>query len=552
MKSENFKGGLIYQQLHADGWCQYEIASFVTKFPGSGLYYISNLNPPGVTKNHSRCTEFKCFAYQLVEKEYTIQHAINDCGCPYVYDEPDLVRSILEAGSIPLVSFLGDDNAEALRIVEAVPELEYVAISHVWSDGLGNLDHNALPICQLRRLSSLASAALQHINKNCAPIYWVDTICCPPESGKAQDLAISRMRDTYEKASCVLVLDSWLQNQPIKGYSDCEIMVRIACSGWNRRLWTFQEGALAQRLLIQFADGIFDLDRAAGDLYSGRDVVFELTLKNSIVKQVLGTRSLQVPQMDTVLRIKAIMSSLKFRSTSVPSDEALCLGAMLNLDVMRILRTSNKVEERMATLWSMLPEVPADLALFGGRRLTAAAMGWAPATLLSPRDPGWAQIVKYSDPASGVSCLEGLRVHFPGFELSCHSGTIFRKFYFTDDKTKYWFEVCCYRMLTSKDAVEEELNGKGSSVDGTVRVRPTEASAPLINLAMITQVAVFRSEVPMEVRTPGILALITKKERDVIFARYVCDVTAQCVAVEDGSAAFTTWLHDLRGREPMV
>jgi hypothetical protein len=89
----------------------------------------------------------------------------------------------------------------------------------------------------LRRLGEFAPPALRHISlKADNGFYWVDTVRCPPEDGDAQDLAISRMRETYERASCVLILDSWLQLQPISGLSGYEIIIKIACSGWNRRL----------------------------------------------------------------------------------------------------------------------------------------------------------------------------------------------------------------------------------------------------------------------------------------------------------------------------
>jgi hypothetical protein len=148
------------------------------------------------------------------------------------------VRSILlNTSTFPLISFLEHDGVETLKIMEQAHNFDYVAISHVWSDGLGNLHSNALPQCQLRRLGEFAPPALRHISlKADNGFYWVDTVRCPPEDGDAQDLAISRMRETYERASCVLVLDSWLQLQPISGLSGYEIMTKIACSGWNRRL----------------------------------------------------------------------------------------------------------------------------------------------------------------------------------------------------------------------------------------------------------------------------------------------------------------------------
>jgi hypothetical protein len=52
--------------------------------------------------------------------------------CTRVYQAP-----------IPLLSFSDSGDSIELSIVEAVPWREYVAISHVWSDGLGNHEKNA-------------------------------------------------------------------------------------------------------------------------------------------------------------------------------------------------------------------------------------------------------------------------------------------------------------------------------------------------------------------------------------------------------------------------
>lgn len=90
-------------------------------------------------------------------------------------------------------------------------------------------------------------------------------------------------------------------------------------------MWTFLEGALAQKLIFKFADRLFDLEGAVARIYHDRDSVFDLTLKTLIIKSSLDIRSFQHQKMEAALRIKTIISSVKFRSTSVASDEALCL-----------------------------------------------------------------------------------------------------------------------------------------------------------------------------------------------------------------------------------
>lgn len=51
----------------------------------------------------------------------------------------------------------------------------------------------------------------------------------------------------------VLVLDSSLQQIPLPS-DPVESLLRIACSTWMQRLWTFQEGILAFQLVFQFRD----------------------------------------------------------------------------------------------------------------------------------------------------------------------------------------------------------------------------------------------------------------------------------------------------------
>ncbi|KAF8539878.1 hypothetical protein BDD12DRAFT_70155 [Trichophaea hybrida] len=103
------------------------------------------------------------------------------------------------------------------------------------TSGLGNVQRSALPHCQMLHPSNLkrnlpGKAPNIHL-------FWIDAICCPPDSAgknEAQELAIGKMRETYENAREVLVLDSWLQSQNIENLADTEILTRIAERGCYR------------------------------------------------------------------------------------------------------------------------------------------------------------------------------------------------------------------------------------------------------------------------------------------------------------------------------
>ncbi len=108
---------------------------------------------------------------------------------------------LLCKGTIPLITFAPNDSFGSQLNVQAFShgklETSYDAISHVWSDRLGNLRETALPACQLQRLQSEVNA-LYPAHRADVP-FWIDTIYVPREKTK-RALAIKHMRDVYEKA----------------------------------------------------------------------------------------------------------------------------------------------------------------------------------------------------------------------------------------------------------------------------------------------------------------------------------------------------------------
>lgn len=68
------------------------------------------------------------------------------------------------------------------------------------------------------------------------------------------------MKVPYTEASHVLVLDSSLDHIGNSGLHLTEIGLRIFTTGWMRRLWTLQEGALPRKLWFQFKYNAVDLD----------------------------------------------------------------------------------------------------------------------------------------------------------------------------------------------------------------------------------------------------------------------------------------------------
>jgi hypothetical protein len=74
-----------------------------------------------------------------------------------------LLLRVLEKGSIPLVLLeIAAGTPTRVDIIERKPDMAYVAISHVWSDGLGNVEANALPACQLMYIQGIVDKAFDN------------------------------------------------------------------------------------------------------------------------------------------------------------------------------------------------------------------------------------------------------------------------------------------------------------------------------------------------------------------------------------------------------
>jgi hypothetical protein len=134
----------------------------------------------------------------------------------------------------------GEDNLgnESLKveIVRKRIGKQYLAISHVWSDGLGNTEGNSLPNCQLKLLYEQARRVLtggeyvpryengafgplhtgvarlahfagnQVLRRDDSVLVWIDTMCIPHQPD-VRSLAIQRIREVYVDGQCKLLAD---------------------------------------------------------------------------------------------------------------------------------------------------------------------------------------------------------------------------------------------------------------------------------------------------------------------------------------------------------
>ena len=279
----NFGRDLLLQA----GWCVGELPALLPRYRPYTLLYLSTIDKRRKEKDHSRCTEDGCIVNQLDGNTYMTSHGPG-CQAPdiccIVHAPVKEICDILQAGNIPLLRTSAEDDFPGMSLqvesftlgpdnepqsISATKRPSYVAISHVWSDGMGNPTANALYACQIRRLQQAASGLYPAESGLPTPntLFWNDTLCVPHDPA-LRTLAIIRMSRTYMHSDKVLVIDNWLTESSLSSYGSKNMLFRIIHSDWSTRLWTFHEAVLARELYFQFADAALTIDQleaAAGE-----------------------------------------------------------------------------------------------------------------------------------------------------------------------------------------------------------------------------------------------------------------------------------------------
>ncbi|KAH0562872.1 hypothetical protein GP486_002522 [Trichoglossum hirsutum] len=396
-------------RMLAAGWCEAEVSRLMESCQMTGMYFASFFHRSQSKESHKQCTQNACIANRINETEYQTKHMTGGCMCSHLGPPMDQVYSILERGGLPLILLSevtenGGADEVKMEVVAHRSPLPYVAISHVWSDGLGNVNSNTLPMCQLVHLRGLIRelykdnqtlmAGFLKLAGKPVPL-WMDTLCIPLDE-KYRTLAISKMRVPFTKADRVLVLDSELQQLSCRT-SDEESIMRLGCSGWMRRMWTLQEGRLAKNLYAKFADGFVDL----------RKTMWTLTRKG--FSKRYGYQSISLEASNYLWELSPESGSTEIegfrgRSTSKPEDFPLCLASLLGLDTAALL--NGPKSHRMKKLFLMQKRASAEVLLLKGPRMLGDGNRWVPLSL---------EAVGITTDIVGVPHSLGLKVSLPGF-----------------------------------------------------------------------------------------------------------------------------------------
>lgn len=305
------------------------------------------------------------------------------------------------------------------KFVRVLSRLNLPADKLSWAHGMGNLEGNSLPQCQLERIVKLlrplpwtpiSSADEEQEDDRCwkvprlsigseldleelnsQPLYfWIDTICVPLKPKTIKTKALGGMRICYGRANRVLVIDTDLmstQLEPQLNASDRrDVMnVCILASNWQQRLWTLQEAVMAKKLWFQFASGAFEkiskYKRFLGDAQDHYEAYYNNEL--GYYSGEISYEEWHVNLLDTyrvqLRKLNLVWRTLRARKTSDSADIPVVVAILLDADLPELLSVSDG--DRTRKLWSMLPVIPAGILCFPCRKLKNDNFRWAAASM---------------------------------------------------------------------------------------------------------------------------------------------------------------------------
>ena len=440
----------IRQQMLGAGWCPSEIARIKDKFVClQSLAFLSRMNRREIIRDHFLCTSRLCSAFQINATTYQPKHKQPHCMCQEATPNAKDIYNALQKGELPLLKLTQtNDKLESLNIevVTYTSETPYIAISHVWADGLGNPRENSVPRCQLsyllRLIETLRTSTTFFLDPDTRArdaeerplLIWLDTLCCPVSPSEAKALAIAQMRKTYESSRHVLILDAGLQLYSRHEITCVEALARVFSSGWMSRLWTLQEAKLARTLWVQFKDGPVDIDELYIRMTQIESDVRYLPFTSDMIPQYNSIRS-KYPQAffntswDAEKTVGTLLNELEFalhhRSVSMAEDEAICIGTLMDLPLSKIVAVTPTAQARMGRFWELVADkyggIPQQILAFEQPKLTQRGKRWAPESLLTIDDRSTdlvrTRILHWNNPILGKPIDAGLLVTFPGFKL---------------------------------------------------------------------------------------------------------------------------------------
>lgn len=364
-------GNEIEDRLRTQKWCPWSFRVLMNKYGPSVVTYATLLEPSENSfVSHGGCSRNGCMAYNVDVPTYEPRHLSEGCSCEKVGPTIEEVYKALQDGTFPLLdgeAMLNSESEGMLVVKPYMPGTEFVAFSHVWSDGLGSVTEKGLPRCQVVYLSKLAQVI------SGSTLFWVDSLCVPQDPS-TRTAAITKMASTYNSASVTLVLDAGIRKCSLARPLE-EIIIRILASTWMRRLWTLQEGALAGRLVFLLQDYFLDIKELLSRLFTSG---FSGPIAAAALTELVSFRRENYTSKPAHLNYLRRLAG--YRTSSRLDDETLAIAPLFHIDVKRL--TPYQGERRKIEFWNCLKTVPNEIVFSDAPRLATPGYRWAPSTLL--------------------------------------------------------------------------------------------------------------------------------------------------------------------------
>lgn len=307
--------------------------------------------------------------------------------------------------------------------VEPYVSQEYYAISHVWSEGLGNRTANAIFRCQVRDIMRQVrqTRQAQHhpphsvshaSNEVCI---WLDTLCIPPRhdsqstlelSGKT--LAIQKIDLIFASATSVVVRESTLRDDcvdffnlgPLKQAMYLQNMV------WLSRCWTLAEAIAAWKLYlpiggrsVELRELIENIKASACDVTRDGARAADEEVENHVPDPKLRQLICDHAVTSLLHSVDAFGNGHEGKNELIKTWNILCDRSTTNSDdIPGILAMANAIspkdivihpprtEDRIKAILNAFPALPTSFLFQRGDKLVDKKPNqWIPAKLLTER-----------------------------------------------------------------------------------------------------------------------------------------------------------------------
>jgi len=298
---------------------------------------------PTSWKLHGTCGD-SCLKAHSKESHQHPGHLTEGCGCP--------TRHFTPIETPKLVLF--DTIKQELVMPES--ETTYVAVSHIWFQGIFGQESRTCGKCSLDYLTTAC-------NSIGARYAWIDTLCMPTSKSFKNEV-VRQIPDIYLHADATLVVDAGLRSTAARTVLDLSLAILL--SDWSSRIWTLQEGMLASKLLFCVGDQVLALPQVFGAdiLLDARNKVPSLVLKG------YGMRERALGQA-----LHSLLGVAAGRETSHSVDYLCGLSALLPSP----LTTKSKCPELVAMeVAGMYKEVDLGILLAAIPRCQIEGYRWMP------------------------------------------------------------------------------------------------------------------------------------------------------------------------------